>query len=116
MNIEKIAKNSYWGVLVNPVYAAPTDPLSGLGNNICDILDRIISWAFGIVVLVAAIFLIIGGLGYMQSGGDKMAVEKARGRITSALVGLLVGIAAWLIVRVIMTVVTAGIPGCKSQI
>jgi len=39
----------------------------------------------------------------MSSGGDKFAVEQARGRITSAIVGLVIVFGAWLVINFILT-------------
>jgi hypothetical protein len=55
-----------------------------------------------IVATVATIFLlIIGGIQWMTSGGDKAAIEAARGRITAALVGLILVFITWAIILLI---------------
>lgn len=54
-----------------------------------------------LAALIALVFLIYGGIRWITSGGDKTAVEAARGTITSALIGLLVVFAAWAIIRLI---------------
>jgi len=61
-----------------------------------------------IVVLVLVIgtiifffVLIAGAVGWITSGGDKAKVEVARGRITNALVGLVVLFATFAIVQFI---------------
>lgn len=61
-----------------------------------------------ILILIAAalvffFMLIIGGIQWMLSGGDKAATEAARGRITAALIGLVVVFAAWAIAKLIET-------------
>ncbi len=53
--------------------------------------------------------LIIGGIQWVFSGGDKGAVEAARNRITHALLGLLVMFFAWAIVRLIEVFFTISI-------
>jgi hypothetical protein len=45
--------------------------------------------------------LIIGGVRWITSGGDKAATEAARGQITAALVGLVIVFAAWAILQLI---------------
>jgi hypothetical protein len=54
-----------------------------------------------LVLIVAALvfffLLIVGGIQWMTSGGDKTATEAARGRITAALIGLVIVFAAWAI-------------------
>jgi len=59
-----------------------------------------------ILIVAAVIFffmLVIGGIQWMTSGGDKAATESARGRITAALIGLIIVFAAWAIIRLVET-------------
>lgn len=81
----------------------PTDGnFTGLGNLT---LPSIISAGIKLVVVVAAIvfffILVIGGIRWIASGGDKAQTEAARNQITSALVGLVIVFAAWAIVALI---------------
>lgn len=58
------------------------------------------------LVVAAVVFffvLVIGGIRWILSGGDKQATEAARGQITAALVGLVIVFAAWAIVQLIET-------------
>ena len=48
--------------------------------------------------IASLIFLIIGGIKWMTSGGEKQAVASARSTITSALVGLVLLIVGFLVV------------------
>lgn len=54
-----------------------------------------------ITVILSLIFLIVGGIQWIQSGGDKQKVAKARARITYTIVGLIVALVAFFIVNVI---------------
>ena len=60
-----------------------------------------------LVVVVAAIvfffILVIGGIRWIASGGDKAQTEAARNQITAALVGLVIVFAAWAILALIKT-------------
>lgn len=51
--------------------------------------------------LVAFFLLLVGGIQWMLSGGDKAATEAARGRITAAVIGLLLVFASWAIILLI---------------
>lgn len=58
----------------------------------------------GVVIVAAVIFffmLVIGGIRWIMSGGDKAATEGARNQITAALVGLIIVFSAWAIVALI---------------
>jgi len=52
-------------------------------------------------VIVALFLLLIGGIQWMTSGGDKQATESARGRITAALIGLVLLFAAWAVIMLV---------------
>ena len=59
-----------------------------------------------IIVVAALVFffiLVIGGIRWIASGGDKAQTEAARSQITAALVGLVIVFAAWAIVQLINT-------------
>ena len=47
------------------------------------------------------IMLIIGGYGFLFSGGDQKKLEKARGTLTNAIIGVVVIVIAYLILRTI---------------
>lgn len=47
-----------------------------------------IQWVIGIAGIVAAIFVIIGGISYMTSQGDPSKLQKAKSTVLYALIGL----------------------------
>ena len=51
--------------------------------------------------IISFIFLLIGGVRWIASGGDAKAVEGARNMVTAALVGLVVVLAAFALIRLI---------------
>jgi hypothetical protein len=61
----------------------------------------LIQFAVGAILVVAGLIfffmLIIGGLRWILSGGDKAATESARSQITAALIGLVIVFSAWAI-------------------
>jgi hypothetical protein len=70
-------------------------------------LPGILSALIRLTVVVAAVvfffILVIGGIKWIASGGDKAQTESARNQITAALVGLVIVFAAWAIVALINT-------------
>lgn len=70
-------------------------------------LPQIISTLIKLTLVVAAVvfffILVIGGIQWIASGGDKAQTEAARNRITAALVGLVIVFAAWAIIALINT-------------
>ncbi len=57
-------------------------------------IEQIISWVIslliGIGVLIAFIFLLLGAIQWIMSGGDKQKLETARGHLVAAIVGLII--------------------------
>ncbi|HUW24584.1 MAG TPA: hypothetical protein VMW04_03045 [Patescibacteria group bacterium] len=68
-------------------------------------LVSILQGAIRLVLIAAAIIfffvLVIGGIQWITSGGDKAGTETARKRITNALIGLAIVFAAWAIIALI---------------
>jgi hypothetical protein len=63
--------------------------------------NDLITLALNFVFIVAAVafffMLVLGGIAWITSGGDKGKTEAARSRITASLVGLVIVFAAWAI-------------------
>lgn len=58
------------------------------------VVTNAIQWVIGIAGIVAAIFVVYGGIAYVTSGGDPNKLSKAKQIITYALIGLaIVGLA-----------------------
>lgn len=75
-----------------------------LGNlEVPDIISGLIRLTVVIAAIVFFFILVIGGIKWIASGGDKAQTEAARNQITAALVGLVVVFAAWAIVALINT-------------
>lgn len=70
------------------------------GNVITYILPSL----FGIAGLILLLYLVWGGFMFMTSHGDQKAVENARSKITSALVGFIIIFIAYWLVRLLGTV------------
>jgi len=67
-----------------------------------DLVANMIDVVFVLAGVVAVIFLIIGGFGYVTSAGNPEAAEKAKSTIANALVGLVVIFIAALLVNFIL--------------
>ena len=90
-----------------PAFAETAPP--GVPTDIRDLIGSVLTFIYSIAGVIALVLLVLGGIQYMSSGGDKVAVEQARGRITSAIVGLVIVFGAWLVINklIIDTVLTA---------
>ena len=77
-------------------------PTEDVYKNIVGLqFPTVISGAIKLILVVAALVfffvLVIGGIQWILSGGDKAGAETARKRITAALVGLAIVFVAWAI-------------------
>lgn len=78
-----------------------TDILPNVG--IIDVVRNIIRFIIIVAFVIAFIMLIIGGIRWILAGGDEKAVEKARGTITAALIGLVVVLIAFALIKLVET-------------
>ena|SRR3989344_5944097 len=71
-------------------------PPKDVGTLISDIFKTYIFYAAGIGLLI---YLILGGFQLMLSRGDPKAIEGAKGKITNALIGFVIVIIAYFLVK-----------------
>lgn len=68
-------------------------------------LGQLVSAIVGTLLIIAALmaflYLILGGIQWITSGGDKAGMEAARNKITHAIVGLIIVGAAWAIMSLV---------------
>lgn len=90
-----------------------TEPVSGitnpaLGNTYAgmtgvtflqNLLPRLVTIALIVGSLIFFFMLVIGAIQWIYSGGDKQAVESARGRVMNALIGIVILFAVFAIVK-----------------
>ncbi len=75
-------------------------PFSSLGGGSgAGALAKIVSGIIGVLTIVASIWfmfqLLIGGINWLSSGGEKQKLTEARDRITHAFIGLIIVVASW---------------------
>lgn len=92
--------------------------LCALGNsgtiNAAGLAINIINIILFVAFALALIFLIVGGIRWIISGGDKAQTEAARNGVTSALIGLAVVVGAYVLVNVVLRLL--GLTGGLSSI
>lgn len=86
--------------ITNPVLPPIIGSNQG-GNGFGILISNLVGLLFIVAALAAFFFLIMGGLQWITSGGDKNGLESARNKITHAIVGLLIVAAAWAIMFLI---------------
>lgn len=83
-------------------------------------IGQLIGSVGGLLLIISAvitfIFLIMGGLQWITSGGDKSGMEGARGKIVNAIVGLIIVASAWAIMILLQNFLGISIFGGAMQI
>lgn len=74
-------------------------PLGSL--TVGGVVSGLIRMALVVVALIFFAMLVLGGIRWIASKGDKANVENARNQITHALIGLAIVFVAWAIVKLI---------------
>lgn len=70
-------------------------------KDIITIIENIFNLLVRLAGIAAFIMLIVGGFKYLTAGGDPKAAESARNTITYAILGLVLIVAAWFILKFI---------------
>jgi hypothetical protein len=87
--------------ITNPAIGTLGNPGSTGGIFLSKGIPAAVGLAFVVGALIFFFMLVWGAIQWITSGGDKQALESARGRITSALVGLVLLFAALAIIKFI---------------
>jgi lysylphosphatidylglycerol synthetase-like protein (DUF2156 family) len=84
-------------------FQTPSSGGTGLPNDtsVSSFILKIINIALTVAGLIAVLFLIIGGFRYITSAGNEETAEQAKKIIINAIIGIVVIILSFVIVRVI---------------
>ena len=89
-------------ILTHPVLAAAPAGMTNVENFIKSIITTIVS----ITGLVAVVFFVIGGFGYVTSSGNPEHLDRAKKTLIYSAVGLSIAIAAFVIGNIVTTLAT----------
>jgi len=91
-------------LIADKINISPTGDFSSLANiSVGGIVSAGVTLILIIAALISFVFLILGGIRWMTSGGDKEGTAKAQSTITSALIGLVIVFSAWAIIKLLQT-------------
>ncbi|HEV2345800.1 MAG TPA: pilin [Actinocrinis sp.] len=93
--------------------AAAADALALLGaaaparaaDDIPTVINNLQTWLIGILAGLATLFLVIGGVRYVISGGNPGEVEKAKTAFKSAGIGYCLAILAPVVITILKSIV-----------
>jgi hypothetical protein len=84
---------------------------SGLDCSACNLVslaNGVIVWLIGFTFLIFMVVAVAAGFGLVTSGGNRHALDEAKNKFTSAFVGLIIILSAWLIVDTVMRGLVGG--------
>lgn len=95
-----LAQAPTWGALEK---ALPTDTVADVATigSLTTLISNVITAIVMLSGVVLFIMLLVGGFSFLFSGGDQKKLEKAKGTITNAFVGLLVLVGSYLILLLV---------------
>lgn len=98
-------------LVLSPTIAAASTPFGGFVTcegagcsacNFVDMINIIIKWLLGFVFVIFAVLMVSAGFGLVTSGGNQSALDSAKSKFQNAIVGIIIILAAWLIVDTVM--------------
>ncbi len=66
-----------------------------------ELIVKVINYALGMAGIVTVLFLIVGGFWYITAAGNEESAEKGKKTITNSILGLVVIVLAYTIVRIV---------------
>ena len=79
-------------------------PSNNIPNSVGKFIGNILPYIFGAAAIALLIYLILGGFQLMTSQGDPKAAQGAQAKITNAVIGFIIVIFAYVIIRLLGTV------------
>ncbi|HEY4694478.1 MAG TPA: hypothetical protein VIH52_00775 [Candidatus Nanoarchaeia archaeon] len=80
-------------------------------TNLGEIFQSLLTLAFFVAGLAFLAMLVLGGIQWISAGGDAKALDAARTRITNAVVGLVIVVAAYALTAIVEQVFGISIVG-----
>lgn len=101
-----------------PSQIVPTS-CSGADCDLCDLVQlaqNILNFAIYLSVFVAALLFAYAGIRYVSAGGNPSTISQAHSIFANVFIGLLIILAAWLVVDTLMKTLTGGTFGPWNQV
>lgn len=93
--------DKYLAQITNPALGKLSDIKGGGVGFFQQLLPSLIGLAFAAGAVIFFFMLLIGAIQWLSSGGEKENLEAARGRITSALVGIVILFSIFAVIKAV---------------
>jgi cytochrome bd-type quinol oxidase subunit 2 len=97
-----IALQSMSGLALAVEAGETIEPGKGFADNIGSLINGLLGFVMLIAALLVFLYLILGGIEWITSGGDSSKTEKARNKITAAVVGLVILAASYAVLLIVI--------------
>ena len=87
------------------IVTCPLEPFAVLcfqEGSLPGIIGAAVTFIFIVAVVIALFYLLFGAVRWILSGGDKAAIDSARGTIVAAIVGLIILFLTFLLINVLL--------------
>ena len=79
-------------------------PTLGFAQDFGKLINNILSIIMVVALLLVLLYLVLGGIEWITSGGDKGKTESARNKITAAIIGIIILAASYALVSLVALV------------
>ena len=86
----------------------PSDTGLPQGSDLKTVVENLMKWLLMIFGFLAIIAFIISGIMYLTSGGDKERAETAKKAMNYAIIGVVVGLAGYVIIQAVENMLKGG--------
>ena len=91
-------------VLASNTGITPIRPSPGYAYDFGKLINNVLSIVMVIALLLVLLYLVLGGIEWITSGGDKGKTESARNKITAAVIGIIILAASYALVSLVALV------------
>ena len=80
----------------------------GYATDIANVISFALNLVMVVALLLVFLYLILGGIQWITSGGDKGKTEEARNKITAAVIGIIILAASYALVQFVAYILGLG--------
>lgn len=93
-------------MIIKKVFAQISNPVGPeITGEPEQVFGNLISGILGVLLVIAGLlgffYLLLGGIQWITSGGDKAGVEGARQKIIQAIIGLVIVFSTWAVMKLV---------------
>ena len=74
---------------------------NSIPTSVGALITKTLPYVFGAAAISLLVYLVMGGFGLMTSQGDPKAMQSAQGKISSALIGFVIVVVSFVLVKLI---------------